>query len=102
MANVWLLLGMGLAKISIRGRQVLFEGPALKRLAVTAKLEANISIDANGELLEHHTSRNEVTGGWRLTTRFRRLDDSKPVELRGSLRRERTLSETWSYILPPG
>jgi glucans biosynthesis protein len=80
-----------------------FEGPALKKLAMTAKLEANISIDSNGELLEHHTYRNEVTGGWRLTMRFRRLDDSKPVELRGALRREsETVSETWSYILPPG
>jgi len=80
-----------------------FEGPTLKRLKVTAKVEATIAIDANGELLEHHTYRNEVTGGWRLTMRFRRLDDSKPVELRASLRREsETLSETWSYILPPG
>jgi glucans biosynthesis protein len=80
-----------------------FEGATLKRLKVTAKVEANIAIEANGELLEHHTYRNEVTGGWRLTMRFRRLDDSKPVELRASLRREsETLSETWSYILPPG
>ncbi len=80
-----------------------FEGPALKKLAVTAKLEATISIDSNGELLEHHTYRNEVTGGWRLTMRLRRLDDTKPLELRGSLRRgSETLSETWSYILPPG
>jgi glucans biosynthesis protein len=80
-----------------------FEGPALKKLTATAMVEASIAIDANGEILEHRTYRNEVTGGWRLTLRFRRLDDSKPVELRGSLRREsETLSETWSYILPPG
>jgi glucans biosynthesis protein len=32
----------------------------------------------------------------------KRLDDAKPVELRGFLRDEReTLSETWSYALPP-
>lgn len=80
-----------------------FEGPALKKLPLNAELEGFISIDSNGELLEHHTHRNEVTGGWRLTMRLRRLDDTKPVELRGSLRREsETLSETWSYILPPG
>ena len=80
-----------------------FEGPVLKRMAVIAKVEENLWIDANGELLEHDTYRNEVTGGWRLTVRFRRLDESKPVELRGSLRREgETLSETWSYILPAG
>ena len=80
-----------------------FEGPVLQKMPVIAKVEEDLWIDANGELLEHHTYRNEVTGGLRLTVRFRRLDESKPVELRGSLRREgETLSEIWSYILPAG
>jgi glucans biosynthesis protein len=34
---------------------------------------------------------------------MRRKDENKPVELRGYLRNgNTTLSETWSYILPPG
>jgi len=46
---------------------------------------------------------NDVTNGWRLTLRFRRVDDDKPLELRAYLRGDdSTLSETWSYILPPG
>lgn len=80
-----------------------FDGPALKKLPMDAPLEGHLSVDSNGELLEHNTYRNEVTGGWRLTVRLRRLDDNKPVELRGSLRSgSKILSETWSYILPPG
>ena len=38
-----------------------------------------------------------------MTLRVKRLDDSKPVELRAFLKSgDNTLSETWSYILPPG
>jgi glucans biosynthesis protein len=34
--------------------------------------------------------------------RFTRVDAAKPLELRAYLRtRTSTLSETWSYILPP-
>jgi glucans biosynthesis protein len=36
--------------------------------------------------------------------KLRRLEENKPVELRGFLRNANggtTLSETWSYILPP-
>jgi glucans biosynthesis protein len=53
-------------------------------------------------VLETKVFRNEVTGGWRMMLRVRRNEDSKPVELRGFLRGgSTTLSETWSYILPP-
>jgi len=53
------------------------------------------------------TRRNDVTGGWRMELKLRRNEDNKPVELRGFLRNAAqngpgaTLSETWSYILPP-
>ena len=79
-----------------------FEGPALAKLAPETKLEGVVTTDANGKLLETTAYRNDVTGGWRLAVRFNRTDDTKPVELRGYLRKDNdTLSETWSYILPP-
>ncbi|GAB3625302.1 Glucans biosynthesis protein G [Pandoraea terrae] len=79
-----------------------FEGPALKKLAADAKVEGNVSLDANGKILELVTQRNEVTGGWRVMMRMRRLDTEKPVEMRAYLRSgSTTLSETWSYLLPP-
>jgi glucans biosynthesis protein len=79
-----------------------FDGPALRKMAADAKLEGIVSVDSNAELLERNAYRNEVTEGWRVTLRFRRRDDSKPVELRASLRNStEALSETWSYILPP-
>ncbi|MGB6053720.1 MAG: glucan biosynthesis protein G [Burkholderiaceae bacterium] len=79
-----------------------FEGPVLARMGPEDELEGVVTTDANGKLLETNAYRNEVTGGWRLAVRFRRNDDAKPVELRGYLRKNNdTLSETWSYILPP-
>ncbi|HTN66936.1 MAG TPA: glucan biosynthesis protein G [Burkholderiaceae bacterium] len=79
-----------------------FEGPALAKLTPDTELEAVVSSDPNGKLMETNAYRNEVTGGWRMTVRLRRNDETKPVELRGYLRNGNdTLSETWSYILPP-
>ncbi len=46
--------------------------------------------------------RNPDTGGARVELHFRRKDDTKPVELRVALRNGTTVSETWSYALPPG
>jgi glucans biosynthesis protein len=67
-----------------------------------APVDAVVSSDGNGEILESGIRRNEVTGGWRLHLRVRRIDEKKPVELRAFLRsRELTISETWSYIIPP-
>lgn len=80
-----------------------FVGPALDKLKPDAKVEGIVSVGPNGELLERSTVRNDVTNGWRVSLRFRRIDDDKPLELRAYLRGEdSTLSETWAYILPPG
>ena len=80
-----------------------FDGPALRKLPADAKVEGIVSADTNGEVRELVVHRNEVTGGWRLALRFRRQDENKPVELRAYLRGgNNILSETWSYILPPG
>ena len=79
-----------------------FEGPALRRLAPDEVVDPVVTADANGELVERVAQRNEVTGGWRMRVRVKRIDDDKPVELRGFLRSgTNTLSETWSYVLAP-
>ena len=78
-----------------------FEGPALKKFAADAKLDAVVTTEGNGEIVETNAYRNEVSGGARLVIRMKRQDDKKPVELRAFLRSgTTTLSETWSYILP--
>jgi glucans biosynthesis protein len=86
------------------GFAVDFTGPALNKLSPDEKVEGIISVDANGELLERNTLYNPVTQGRRLTMRIHRVDNDKPVELRAYLRGpdSATISETWSYILPPG
>ncbi|SNT18101.1 glucans biosynthesis protein [Noviherbaspirillum humi] len=79
-----------------------FEGPALKKLPVDATLLPVVSADPNGKILETNVIRNEVNGGWRMTVKLKRVDEKKPVELRGYLSTDNTtLSETWSYILSP-
>jgi periplasmic glucans biosynthesis protein len=79
-----------------------WEGPALKQLPAGAALEAVISSDANGQVLERNLWPNELTGGWRMSVRLRRVDTAKPVELRAQLRHASdVISETWSYVLPP-
>jgi glucans biosynthesis protein len=79
-----------------------FEGPTLTRLPPSADVNIALWADPNGEVVERHTRRNEVTGGWRSVVRLRRVDRAKPVELRAHLNyNSEVLSETWSYILPP-
>lgn len=79
-----------------------FDGPALKNLDKDATVDATVTVDGNAKVLETTTYPNEMTGGWRTAIRFRRTDEKKPVELRAYLHTNNTtLSETWSYILPP-
>jgi glucans biosynthesis protein len=79
-----------------------FDGPALRKLPPDSRIEDVVSTDSNGEIVEHFVHRNDASAGWRLSLRLRRLNDDKPVELRAFLRSgTNTLSETWSYILPP-
>lgn len=80
-----------------------FAGPALKKLPPEAQVEGVVWVDANAERVQDFTYRNPVTQGWRTVLRVRRLDPAKPVELRAFLRSGgNPVSETWSYILPPG
>jgi glucans biosynthesis protein len=79
-----------------------FEGPMLKRLTDKSKVDAVFNADSNGEIVEQTFERHAVTGGARVSLKVKRLDPSKPVELRGFLRGEQqSHSETWAYILPP-
>jgi glucans biosynthesis protein len=65
-------------------------------------MRAPISIDGNGELVQSKLERNGAIDGWRLSLTLRRIDQTKPVEVRAHLTRDnRQISETWSYILPP-
>jgi glucans biosynthesis protein len=80
-----------------------FAGPAFKKLAPDAKVEGVVWVDGNAEHVQHYTYRNAETGGHRTVLRLRRVDQEKPVEMRVFLRSSGdTLSETWSYVLPPG
>jgi glucans biosynthesis protein len=60
-----------------------------------------VSNDPGIEILRRHVYRNDATGGWRIALEMRRVDNSKPAELRAFLRMDNNpVSETWSYILP--
>ncbi|HTE14138.1 MAG TPA: glucan biosynthesis protein G [Burkholderiales bacterium] len=79
-----------------------FEGPALSMLPQNTKVEANFTADANAKVIESTTHRNDITGGWRVAVHLQRIDEKKPVELRGVLHVNNVnVSETWSYVLPP-
>jgi glucans biosynthesis protein len=83
------------------GLTIDFEGPVFKKLPEGSRIESVVTVDGNGKFLEHNTYRNDVTGGWRTTLRVRRIDADKPVEVYGFLRSgNRTVSESWNYILP--
>jgi periplasmic glucans biosynthesis protein len=79
-----------------------FEGPVFARLPADAKVEPVVT-GQNVETREAIAYPNAVTGGYRMTLRLKRPDESKPVELRAFLRTAEggAISETWSYLLPP-
>jgi glucans biosynthesis protein len=81
-----------------------FVGDSLKKLSADTAIDGVVNVDDNGRIVGVTTRHNAVTGGWRVEVVMRRNDESKPVELRANLRNPAagtTLSETWSYILPP-
>ena len=79
-----------------------FDGPTLRALAPAADVEPVIWTDANAELRERNLFKSPVSGMWRMTVRFKRIDAAKPVELRAYLKQQQSiLTETWSYIVPP-
>ncbi|MBS0321822.1 MAG: glucan biosynthesis protein G [Proteobacteria bacterium] len=80
-----------------------FAGPALAALAPTARIDPVVTAIANADIVDVSVVRNDETHGARLLLRVRRQDDEKPLELRAFLRNAAgSLTETWSYLLPPG
>ncbi len=79
-----------------------FVGPSLKNVPQNVSPGVVASADGNGQILEKHVYPNPTTGGWRFALKVRRIDDTKPTELRAHLQQgTKIISETWSYILPP-
>ncbi|NKF22899.1 glucan biosynthesis protein G [Solimonas marina] len=79
-----------------------FQGGPLDFLKPGEKPVAGLWVNDNGEILDRQLVKNDVTGGWRLTLRVRRTDDSKPLEMRAVLRKgDDNISETWAYLMPP-
>ena len=79
-----------------------FDGPPLRDLKSEAKPEAFVEIGGNAQLREKNLFLNNSTGVWRMTVRVKREDAAKPIEMRAQIREAgRTLTETWSYIVPP-
>ncbi|WP_444812858.1 glucan biosynthesis protein G [Variovorax fucosicus] len=80
-----------------------FEGPVLAGLPPDAVVNAQVSVNANADLVSSAVERNPAINGWRVTLRMRVKDPAQAVELRAALASgNKTLSETWSYQLPPG
>jgi glucans biosynthesis protein len=78
-----------------------FDGPSMRALAPSTVLEPVVWSDANAEIHERLVFRNPVSGAWRMNVRVKRLDATRPVELRAYLRQQQApVTETWSYILP--
>lgn len=79
-----------------------FDGPKLRLLPPDARVLGAMWLNDNGELLERQVFRNDVTGAWRLSFRFKRRNADQPVEMRAFLKNDQdVLSETWSYLLAP-
>jgi len=78
-----------------------YAGPMLRDLPAGTPVDADVTADANGAIVGKQVHRNPATGGWRIELRLRRVDADKPVELRATLRSGKSVSETWSYALPP-
>jgi len=85
------------------GLLVDFEGPALARLPADAAVNAQVSVTGDAEILSNTLQRNPAINGWRLNLRIQVKNPETPIELRAALvQDDKTLTETWSYQLPPG
>ncbi|WP_420992538.1 glucan biosynthesis protein G [Cupriavidus sp. 30B13] len=84
------------------GLVVDFEGPVLASLPAGTRVDAQVSVSDNAEVLANVLEPNPVIKGWRLNLRIKVKDPRKVVEMRAALvSGDKTLSETWSYQLPP-
>ncbi|KAF1048574.1 MAG: Glucans biosynthesis protein G [Xylophilus sp.] len=80
-----------------------FEGPSLARLPAGTAVTASVSGNAAVRIVGTTVQANPAIRGWRLTLRVQHADPAQAGELRAALAGPdgRTLTETWSYQLPP-
>eukprot|EP01022_Parablepharisma_sp_SALTPOND_P020757 TRINITY_DN385_c0_g5_i2.p1 TRINITY_DN385_c0_g5~~TRINITY_DN385_c0_g5_i2.p1 ORF type:complete len:1301 (+),score=540.87 TRINITY_DN385_c0_g5_i2:9683-13585(+) len=79
-----------------------FTGPALGKLQAGAQVQPQVSVSANGELMDAQLQPNPAINGWRLTLRVKIRNVAQAVELRAALvSGGKPVTETWSYQLPP-
>jgi periplasmic glucans biosynthesis protein len=79
-----------------------FTGPSLRDLEPDASIAARIGANENVEIVGSDLQPNPAIKGWRLAYRIKVKDATKASELRAALALgERTLTETWSFQLPP-
>lgn len=78
-----------------------FRGQVLEDLDPGVPVVADVSSNANVEIIESTVVRNPVSRGYRLLLRLKVKEAAKVSELRAFLKAgEMTLSEVWSYQLP--
>lgn len=79
-----------------------YTGPSLRDLPVEAPVAAKVSASDNIEIIGTELRPNPAIKGWRLVYRVKVKDPAKASELRAALATDaRTLTETWSFQLPP-
>ena len=79
-----------------------FTGPSLADLAPEAPVVARVGANDNVEIVGSELQYNPAIKGLRLTFRIRVKDATKASDLHAVLALgERTLTETWSFQLPP-
>jgi glucans biosynthesis protein len=79
-----------------------FTGPSLSDLAPEAPVAARVSANDNVEIVGSELQPNPAIKGLRLTLRIKIKDPTEASELHAALALgKRTLTETWSYQLPP-
>lgn len=96
--------GRSFAALAENERQFIvdFQGPAIDALAADATVRAVASTDANAEVTEAISWRNESGRAWRMALRVRLRNPAQPAELRAFLQHgPHTLTETWTHIVLP-
>jgi len=79
-----------------------FAGAGLDKLTASAQVKGIVTGLNQTEVLEQFTEYNPALHNWRLSILARTPED-QALELRAFLKSgEQTLTETWSYRLPPG
>ncbi len=75
-----------------------FGGRKLDALPAQAPVRGEIQILTGGTMVEQHTVKNAVTGGWRLSFQVKPTGDA-PIDVNAYLvSDDQPLTETWSYL----